>query len=289
MLNFPQTEIILPLYSELYNRVPRQNSSDGVNSDGTLAPTTPSTFPDFKELKDAGEDNSVLLGKKGLEKHEDIIELTIDRPVKSYYERIKNEATRKPKFLESDALGMYTTTDAVNALKVGEVKDGIDFVTLKFRPFGGKAAQFRATISGLSETLSPTWDSNKFVGSPFNYYTYSNIERSVSFNFKVFSLNESEHQIAWEKLNALTDMVYPLGYRGNAVIPPLIGFTLGDMYHDKASFIESLSYTIDDTYPWEIEKKGMILPMIVDVAVSVKFVENKDAAAAQHYSYAPRT
>jgi hypothetical protein len=184
---------------------------------------------------------------------------------------------------------MYTTNDKINLLKVGEESADGDFVTLKFRPFGGKKVQFRATISGLSETLSPTWDSNKFIGSPFSYYTYSSIERSVTFNFKVFSLNEAEHEIAWQKLNALTDMVYPLGYRGNAVIPPLIAFTLGDMYYDKAGFIESLSYTIDDSYPWEIEKKGMILPMIVDVAVSVKFIENKDAASAQHYSYGPRT
>ena len=290
MLNFPQTEIILPLYSELYNRVPRQNSSDGVNSDGTLAPTTPSTFPNFKELKDAGEDNSVLLGKKGLEKHEDIIELSIERPIQSYYERIKNEATRKPKFLETDVLGMYPTSDKINALKVGEKSEDGDFVPLRFQAIGGKVIQFRATISGLSETLSPSWDSNKFVGSPFNYYTYSSIERSVSFNFKVYSLNEAEHQTAWQKLDTLTDMVYPLGFRtSGAVIPPLIYFTLGDMYKVKAGFIESLSYTIDDNYPWEVEKKGMILPMIVDVAVSVKFIESKGDAAKQHYSYQPTT
>lgn len=289
MLNFPQTEIILPLYSELFNRVPRKSAGDGVNDDGTLKATIASTFPNVDEIKESGEDNSVLLGKNGLEKHKDIVELTIQRTITDYYSKIANEPSRKPKFLESDALGMYTTTDAVNALKAGETKDGIDFVMLKFRPFGGQLVQFRATITGLSETLSPSWDSNKFIGSPFNYYTYSNIERSVSFNFKIFSLNESEHEIAWGKLNALTDMVYPVGYRGNAVIPPLIAFTLGDMYFDKASFIESLSYTIDDTYPWEIEKKGMILPMIVDVDVTVKFVEGKKDATAKHYSFGPRT
>jgi hypothetical protein len=289
MLNFPPTTIVLPLYSELFNRVPRNYSDDGIKSDGTLAPTEAATFPNVDEIKESGEDNSILLGKNGLEKYKDKSELSIEWPVRDYYNRIKDEPTRKPKFLESDALGMYTTTDAVNALKAGETKDGIDFVMLKFRPFGGQLVQFRATITGLSETLSPSWDSNKFVGSPFNYYTYSNIERSVSFNFKVFSLNESEHEIAWGKLNALTDMVYPVDYRGNAVIPPLIAFTLGDMYFDKASFIESLSYTIDDTYPWEIEKKGMILPMIVDVAVTVKFVENRKDATAKHYSFGPRT
>jgi hypothetical protein len=287
MLNFPQTEIILPLYSELYNRVPRQNSSDGVNSDGTLAPTTPSTFPNFKELKDAGEDNSVLLGKKGLEKHEDIIELTIQR------NKITSDPDRKPKFLESDSKGMYTKKDGINALKVGQEQSsstGLDFVPMKFKLIGGNLIQFRATITGLSETMSPTWDSNKFIGSPFNYYTYSGIERSVSFNFKVFSLNSAEHQISWQKLNELTGMVYPAGYNNISVLPPLIEFTLGDMYHKKSSFIDSLSYTIDDTFPWEVETKGMILPMIVDVSIGLTFIESRSITDKKpKYSYSPKT
>ena len=290
MDSLPKNEIVLPLYSELFNRMPRQTAADGVTSDGTLSPPAAATFPEFKELKDAGEDNSILLGKNGLEKNEGIIELSIERPIQSYYERIKNETTRKPKFLETDDRGMYSTSDTINALKVGEKSEDGDFVPLRFQAIGGKVIQFRATLSGLSETLSPSWDSNKFIGSPFSYYTYSSIERSVSFNFKVYSLNEAEHQTAWQKLDTLTDMVYPLGFRtSGAVIPPLMHFTLGDMYKSRAGFIESLSYTIDDNYPWEIEKKGMILPMIVDVAITIKFIESKGDAGKQHYSFQPTT
>jgi hypothetical protein len=279
----------IPLYSSLFNSIPRKSINDAVNTDGTLKPTEASTFPNIDELKQDGETESILLNTADVNKSK-LIELSIERPIQSYYERIKNEATRKPKFLETDVLGMYPKSDKINALKVGEKSEDGDFVALRFQAIGGKVIQFRATLSGLSETLSPSWDSNKFVGSPFNYYTYSSIERSVSFNFKVYSLNEAEHQTAWQKLDTLTDMVYPLGFRtSGAVIPPLIYFTLGDMYKGKAGFIESLSYTIDDNYPWEVEKKGMILPMIVDVAVSVKFIESKGDAAKQHYSYQPTT
>ena len=201
-----------------------------------------------------------------------------------FSESAKQSKWNKRKFLETDKRGMYTTKDSINALKVGEGSNA-DFVALRFQLFGGSIVQFRATISGLSETMSPSWDSNKFIGSPFSYYTYNGIERSVSFNFKVFSLNEGEQKTAWEKLNELTNMVYPIGYNNISVVPPLMYFTLGNLYSKKESFIESLSYTIDDNFPWEI-KDGQVLPMIVDVAVTMKFIESrKSTDNKSKYSY----
>jgi hypothetical protein len=260
---------------------------------GSLKPTTIPTDSDkegarysktIKPDADTSKDRNDLSYKQELEFKPIIFSKEPDK-VPKFSESKKQSKWDKTKFLETDARGMYTTKDSINALQVGAKESEADFVKLIFNPKGKTpGVQFRATITGLSETLSPSWDSNRFVGSPFNYYTYTSIERSVAFNFKVFSLNEAEHQIAWAKLNSLTNMVYPLGYANKiAVIPPMIEFTLGDMYHKKSSFIESLSYTIDDNYPWEIQKKGMILPMIVDVAVTVKFIEGKYQAQAKNY------
>jgi hypothetical protein len=158
--------------------------------------------------------------------------------------------------------------------------DEYDFIPLKFHSVGqGKTVQFRATLSGLSETVSPSWDSAKFIGSPFNYYTYSGVERSVQFNFKVYSLNEDEHKVAWEKINFLTSLAYPQGYQYLSVTAPIIKFTLGNMYVSRVGFVESLSYTINDNAPWEIgldkAMKDYKLPKIIDVSVTIKFIENK--------------
>lgn len=237
--------------------------------------------------------------------------------------------------------GMATTGDKINQSGVysGEEKkigdkllDDYDFVTLKFTSLGtvsGKlrSANFRATISGLSETFSPSWDSAKFIGNPFSFYTYSGIERSVSFNFKVYSLNALEHKKAWEKLNFLSGLVYPADYYDNSAIKaPFILFTLGDMYQKKGGFIESLSYTIDDSTPWqvmdteqsfiqppeikpiygdrngialnpekrEIDMTNYKLPTIVDVAVTIKFIENRSETGTEDgnrklYTFTPQT
>jgi hypothetical protein len=245
----------------------------------------------------------------------------------------------KDNFLETKR-GMYTISDKVNMSGVyegegDETLDALDFVTLKFTSLGTvsgalRSANFRATISGLSETFSPSWSGQKFIGNPFSYYTYDGIERSVSFNFKTYSLNAAEHKKAWEKLNFLSGLTYPADYYGNSAIKsPLIMFTLGDMYKKKAGFIESLSYTIDDTTPWQIMNKeqshlnnaaqvttdvlygkpkgvpqnpsnneidmvGYRLPTIVDVAVTIKFVENRKETGTEDgnrklYTFGPTT
>jgi hypothetical protein len=199
-----------------------------------------------------------------------------------------------------------------------------DFVPLKINRLNdNKTVYFRSTISGLSETFSPSWDSAKFIGNPFNYYTYSGIERSVSFNLKVYALNGREMVSMWDKLEFLSSLTYPAGYQSSTsyIIPPFIKFTLGSMYDRKEAFIESLSYTIDDNTPWEtgigilpIEPNSNYdnnfgnvgntrsingrptpeniksldnyrLPMIVDVQMNVKFVESRNNTKDKLYAF----
>jgi hypothetical protein len=181
-----------------------------------------------------------------------------------------------------NSLVPYKSETGLKADKIGEgdpAIDSYDFVALKFWSVYKKSAvNFRATISGLTETISPSWDTNKFVGNPFNFYTYNGIERTVSFNFKVYSLHNDEHIAAWQRLSFLTSLTYPQGYPNNfSVAAPFIKFTLGDMFRNKEAYIESLSYTIDDNSPWDIgidkTTKDFKLPKIIDVAITLKLVE----------------
>lgn len=194
--------------------------------------------------------------------------------------------------------GMKNGSDFLNSLEPysapnGEPqKDGADklyedydFVPLRFYSIAKeKAVNFRATITGLSESFAPEWESNKTLGNPFSYYTYGGVSRSVTFNFKIFSLNAKEHKSAWEKINFLTGLVYPangLGISGQLfTTPPFLKITLGDLYKNSEGFIDSLTYNIDDNTPWEIgfdlsdEDVGDYkLPRIISVDMTFKFVE----------------
>jgi hypothetical protein len=304
---FSAQEVEIPLYSELFNKLPRKTSENTISKDGKIIPQAKLVFPKVSELKDEGEDNSVLLGENGLEKYEKKIELTLDRT------RFSSDPDRQAKFLPS-LRGMIeksdntSYSDTINKLGIvttdATSTTAQDFAPLFFWSIDqGKGVQFRATISGLSETFSPSWDSNRFVGNPFNYYTYTGIERSVQFNFKAFALEVTEQKAMWDKINFLSSLVYPQSYYANsAIAPPFIKFTLGDMYKSKNSFIESLTYTVDDNTPWQIsdkeldrsgteyDMKGYRLPMIVDVAITIKFLESRgNTEAKKFYTFTPVT
>jgi hypothetical protein len=191
--------------------------------------------------------------------------------------------------------------------------DGLDFITVRFKSIPtGKAVNFLATITGVTEDITPAWDSNKFLGSPFEYYTYSSISRGVTFNLKLFSLNSKEHVVMWEKINLLTSFTYPAEYQNSTyVIPPFLKLTIGDLYKNKECFIDSLTYTVDDNAGWEIGTnystygvgggtsitkdgrpnsidKGLNnykLPLVIDVSVRVKFVETKANTISNFYGF----
>lgn len=133
---------------------------------------------------------------------------------------------------------------------------------------------FRTLVTGLSETVSPTWDSAKFVGNPYSYYTYGGVERSVSLQLKMYCMNSSELASMWQRIQFLTSKAYPTIDKSNLVNPPFIEFTLGNIYQNKTAFINSLSYTIPDDGVWETGMDGMQLPKIVEVQLEFKFVEN---------------
>jgi hypothetical protein len=215
-----------------------------------------------------------------------------------------------------------TTSDLVNASKpwysetgdelpkLGNDKtlDDYDFISLRFYSIAKQTGvSFKATMSGLEESFSPSWDSHRFVGSPFNFYTYNSIERTLSFSFKVYSLNNIEHRSCWQKLNFLAGLTYPQNPAFEEyTTPPFIKFTLGDMYKNKEAFVESLSYSIEDTTPWDIgiypsktilsktlnrvvtleDNPGYNLPTIVNVSITIKFLENiVNTAGKRLYGY----
>ena len=271
------------LYSTLYNTLQRNDINDAVNTDGTFKETEKVGFKTIGEAIDEGEEDSAIFGENGVDKFPDKLELTIER------NRISPIVERDEK-ITLLKLGIETTKDTINQLTIGNESED-DYAPLIFKAVGGDSIQFRATIDGLTETFSPSWDSNKFAGNPFSYHTYTGIERSVGFNFKIFSLNLDEHKIAWDKLNELTGLVYPLGYNSNSSIkPPFLQFTLGDLYKKKYSFLDSLSYTFDDTTPWEIDEKGYRLPTMISVSVGLKFLESRgNTSGKKFYSLKPTT
>ena len=183
-------------------------------------------------------------------------------------------------------------TDKVNMIKYGELGEfdyGDDYIKFKFFDMiNKKNIIFRAFLSGISETIAPEWSTEKYIGRPDSVHVYTGVERSMSFEFMISPNTRQELPILWEKINYLVGLTYPswktvgLGKRMEA---PFINLTIGNMYRHVPGFLSSLSITVDDNSPWEIEE-GFQLPHAVNVSCEFTHI-GQHALASQgiHYDF----
>jgi len=131
---------------------------------------------------------------------------------------------------------------------------------------------FKSVITGLSETVTPTWTGSKFLGNPYNYYIYEGVDRAVTFNLNIYCTSATELLFNWKRLEYLTSKVYPK-INNDVMDAPFIKFQIGDIYKERIGFIESLTYTMPDNGTWEIDTEGLRLPKFIDAALTIKLVE----------------
>lgn len=192
--------------------------------------------------------------------------------------------------------GLWSDSDAINAVNVSDpyndrIQDDLeksDLIPLWIGYVNDNSHKlhFRTIINGVTETVSPSWSSNSFTGNPFQYGTYEGVERSVSFSLQMYCSNEQELITMWNRVTRLSEYTYPsfyIGDTGKLVNPPIIDFRLGDIYVGKTGFIESLSYTLPDSSPWETDPEIGLLPKFIDVSLTIKFIENSNTVASGLY------
>jgi hypothetical protein len=166
----------------------------------------------------------------------------------------------------------FTVIDKINALDLNGTGD--DLVNFWIKADGGSKTQFRGTVSGITETFSPSWDSFKYNGRADQAYKYTTFERSLSLNFKAYASSRAEMKPMYKKLQYLATMTMPV-YGGGGYHGVLVTFRLGDLFNKKLAFIESLTYTQSDETPWDInlDKKLGQLPMGMDIAIGFKILD----------------
>ena len=167
--------------------------------------------------------------------------------------------------------------DIVNAANIGESYN--DLVHFWVRPSGGSIIQFRGTVSGVTETFSPSWTDIKYNGRADTGKKYESFGRTVSFNFRVAATSRVEMKPIWQKLQRLATMTMPQYGGSNGYKGTLVRFRLGQLYFGKLAFIDSLSYTISDEASWEISPLGTTdsigeLPKVIDVSIGFTILDD---------------
>ena len=157
---------------------------------------------------------------------------------------------------------------------------GKDLVNFRFESIDNDSPEnsifilFRSFLSSITDNYSPTWNPHKYLGRGEKVYTYSGFDRSISFSFKTAVQTREETKPIIQKLNFLASNTAPDFNTAGRMRGPFMRLTIGDYFVSLPGFISSLTYTIDDSSPWDIalyKDEGLDerqLPHIINVQVS---------------------
>ena len=130
---------------------------------------------------------------------------------------------------------------------------------------------FRALLSSLSDTYTPSWTPQTMIGRADPNYHYTGVTRDINLDFTVYATDRDEVKPIWRKLNALAGYTAP-EYDTNTIAmkAPWMRITIGDIFHQQPAIITSLSYTLHETdTTWEINIENDPTMMQVPHKISV--------------------
>lgn len=253
--NIPNTEILQ------VSRITSLNKTylDEYNDIDTY--TTSARLTTTSENKTIRKEDRVGLGNQGVGRET------------SYY---KKQAVSKNQywFASDDNPMMASETDKINALpahigkyKTGDGTDveqtlkagqtiGRDFVKFRFHvltPETERVLYFRAFLTNFSDSYNGSSNDVKYLGRGETFYTYAGFQRKISLSFKVAASTRAELMPIYQKLNFLAGSTAPT-YSDNKQFMrgTFSKLTIGDYVTDLTGILNSVTYTWNSEYPWEI-------------------------------------
>jgi hypothetical protein len=167
-------------------------------------------------------------------------------------------------------------------------EDGVtlnkDFIKFKFEDMvNNKWIVFRAILEGISDSISPDYSEERYIGRPDKVYVYQGADRNISFGFSIYPKTKQELPVLMEKLNYLVGLCYPSYTEGERMKTPFMSLTLGDMFDKAPGVLSSLSITVEDNSTWEIDD-GLQFPHYIKAQCEFKYIgNNKLASKGKHY------
>lgn len=167
--------------------------------------------------------------------------------------------------------------DSWTTAKYNATYDLIPFVFQDIEA-GKNVMQFRATLESITDTFSPEWTSENYMGRAEPVWHYKGADsRKVSTGFTAYATNRRSLKAMYQKLNRLAGYTMPeyVGGNFNQMSAPLLRLTIGDYLRSQPGFLSSLTFNIENDVPWEVTKsenaKGDITTYRVPRTIKVDF------------------
>jgi hypothetical protein len=185
-------------------------------------------------------------------------------------------------------------TDRINSLapstagKVGDSgkvngdREGRDLIKFRFHIITPDQAEtvlyFRAFLDSFADNYSAQWNPVKYLGRGEDFQIYGGFQRKISLSFKIAAATREEMQPIYEKMIWLASATAPTYADGGQFMRgTLTKITVGDYVYELPGVLNSVNYTWNPDYPWEIamtepEAQGIDdfeqeLPMVMDCSI----------------------
>jgi len=177
--------------------------------------------------------------------------------------------------------------DKINAQlpSVGKVDgetEGRDLIKFRFHILTADGVEtvlyFRAFLDAFADNYTGQWSQVKYLGRAEDFQIYSGFQRKITLSFKIAAATRSEMEPLYQKMIWLASATAPTYASGGQFMRGTITkITVGDYIYELPGVLNSVGYTWNPEYPWEIamlepEATGednfeQELPMVLDCQI----------------------
>ena len=145
------------------------------------------------------------------------------------------------------------------------------------------SVRFRAFIEDINESVTPTYNENKYIGRYETFYTYNKVVRDLSFKLTLQSFSKVELQHIIQKMSYLTSQAYPTS-TGNYITPNILNVKIGNLYPKQPCLLQSLTHNIENDASWDIDYQ---LPTRIIANVNLRLLDNNTHSPDDNDIYTP--
>lgn len=137
---------------------------------------------------------------------------------------------------------------------------------------------FRALLTSFDDSYNGNWTDTNYIGRGDAVKVYQGFSRDVSLGFKIVATTRAEMKPLYKKMVYLASTTAPTyGDGGNFMKGTLVRLTVGSYLYEVPGVINSVKYTWQESFPWEIAMQNpekdidddmQELPHIMDCSVS---------------------
>ena len=171
-----------------------------------------------------------------------------------------------------------------SAKEIHQAAEDLDFIPLVFNDvYNKKAIAFRAIVGDITDTITPDWSENTYVGRPVGTANYKGVGRTIGFDFQVYPKTKQEFPVLLEKVNYLVGQCYPNLDSHLRQTGPIIQLTLGDILNKQLGYLTSVTVTFPSDSTWETDP-GLRFTKLINVGIEFSHIGGYvPVATGKHY------